>query len=325
MEYTQVGKTDLHVSRICFGTWAFGGDWGQFDYEQSKGGIRKALELGINFFDTAQAYGWGLSERLLGEALQDEIKTRRSELVLATKGGLRMDGGTLLRDSSPAWLEKGLEESLKNLGTDYIDLYQIHWPDANTPYAETARTLDGFVRQGLIRTIGVSNFDVPQMVEFEKTRKIDALQPVYHLFRRDHEAEILPFAKQDGIGVLVYGPLAHGLLAGSFTPAKTFPGDDWRSKSTIFKGEVFRKNLHAVDLLKEFAAQRGTTVGRVAIAWTLANPAVDVAIVGARNAAQIEATAPAADLHLSPEDLAEIERIMQDTVQVIDPTPEGIW
>jgi aryl-alcohol dehydrogenase-like predicted oxidoreductase len=201
----------------------------------------------------------------------------------------------------------------------------VHWPDPKVPFAETADALDEFVKEGLIRAVGVSNFSVAQMVEFEKTRKIDALQPVYHMFRRDHEAEILPYALEHGIGVLVYGPMAHGLLAGNMTLDTQFGQGDWRAKSSIFKGEIFRKNLALVEKLKQYAAQRGCTVAQLAIAWTLANPSVDVAIVGARNPGQIEATAPAAELHLSPGEVAEINHIMQDAVQVIDPTPEGVW
>jgi aryl-alcohol dehydrogenase-like predicted oxidoreductase len=325
MEYTRLGRTDLRVSRVAFGTWAFGGDWGQSDLQHSKAAIRKAFDTGINFFDTAQAYGFGESERVLGDALQSEIRTRRSELILATKGGLRMEGTTLLRDSSPQWLRNGVEESLKNLRTDYLDLYQIHWPDPKVPLAETAAALDGFVREGLIRTVGVSNFSVAEMTEFEKTRKIDALQPVYHMFRRDHEAEILPYAFQHSIGVLVYGPMAHGLLAGKMTLNHKFGPGDWRGTSSIFKGEIFRNNLGLVKELTQFSAQRGCTVAQLAIGWTLANPAVDVAIVGARNAAQIEETAPAAELHLSAAEVAEINQIMKNAIQVIDPTPEGIW
>jgi aryl-alcohol dehydrogenase-like predicted oxidoreductase len=325
MEYIRLGKTDLNVSRVAFGTWAFGGDWGQFDLQQSAAAIQKAFEIGINFFDTAQAYGFGVSERLLGDALKNEIKTRRSELILATKGALRMDGPTLVRDSSPKWLRQGVEESLKNLGTDYIDLYQIHWPDPKVPFAETAAAMDGFVKEGLIRAVGVSNFSAAEMAEFEKTRKIDALQPVYHMFRRDHEAEILPYALEHGIGVLVYGPMAHGLLAGKMDLNTQFRPGDWRATSSIFKGEIFRKNLELVEQLKQYSAQRGCTVAQLSIAWTLANPAVNVAIVGARNPAQIMDTAPAAEIHLTPAEVSEINQIMRDAVQVIDPTPEGIW
>jgi aryl-alcohol dehydrogenase-like predicted oxidoreductase len=324
MEYTRLGQTDLYVSRICFGTWSFGGEWGPVQAEQSIAAVRKAFDLGINFFDTAQGYGFGASESLLGEALRTELKTRRRGVVLATKGGLRRVGDHTVRDSSPAWLRLGLESSLRALGTDYVDLYQIHWPDPGTPFEETAIALDGFVREGKIRYIGVSNFDASQMASFEMTRKIDTLQPPYHLFSRDVEERILPYCEQHSIGVLAYGPLAHGLLTGKFTPESIFRADDWRSKSPLFQGERFRRNLEIVDELKLLATQRGVPLGQLAIAWTLANPAVDVAIVGARTPEQIEQTAPAADVHLDTENLGEIERVMRQAVPVAGPSPETV-
>ncbi len=324
MEYTRLGHTDLHVSRIAFGTWAFGGDWGPVDIDQGKAAIRKALDLGINFFDTAQAYGFGASEQLLGEALRTEIKSRRHAVVLATKGGLRRVGDKTVRDSSPAWLRQGLEDSLRALGTDVIDLYQIHWPDPNTPFAETAHAMDAFVKEGKIRYVGVSNFDARQMADFEMTREIATLQPPYHLFRRDIEDSILPYTLERGIGVLIYGPLAHGLLTGRFTERTVLRADDWRSNNPLFQGEMLRRNLHVVDELERFAGQREFPVGQLAIAWTLANPAVDVAIVGARTAGQIEQTAPAAEMHLTTADLAQIERILRAAVPVGGPAPESV-
>lgn len=323
MEYTELGKTGIHVSKICFGTWAYGGDWGNIDTTAAKAAIRKALDLGVNFFDTAQAYGFGASERLLGEALQPEIRGRRSEIFLATKGGLRQDGDGMSRDSSRSWIRQGVEDSLRFLGTDYVDFYQIHWPDPKTPFEETAATLDELVREGKIRFVGVSNYDDTQMRAFEQVRKLDVLQPPYHLFRRDIEEKILSYCQEHGIGVLAYGPLAHGLLAGKYTTETTFPADDWRSKSDLFKGEKFKKNLGVVEELKHFASARGYTVAQLAIAWVLANPAVDVAIVGARNPGQIEGTTPAASIQLSRDDLREIERIMRGAVPVGGPTPEG--
>jgi aryl-alcohol dehydrogenase-like predicted oxidoreductase len=323
MEYTMLGQTDLYVSRLCFGTWAFGGDWGAVDVAQNRAAIRKALDLGINFFDTAQAYGWGVSERVLSVALRSEIEHHRHGIVLATKGGLRHDGKHLLRDSSPAWLRQGLEASLRNLATDYVDLYQVHWPDPQTPFEETARALDAFVREGKVRYVGVSNYDVPEMETFQRGRKLDALQPPYHLFRRDIEQGILPYCVQHGIGVLVYGPMAHGLLTGRMTPETHFAPDDWRAHSDLFQGDTFRRELAIVDDLERFAAERGCTVGQLAIAWTLANPAVDVAIVGARTPSQIEQNAPAAEIHLTPEGLEQIRRIMRGAVAVGGPTPEA--
>src|SRR5438309_677427 len=150
MEYTRLGRTDLRVSRLCFGTWSFGGEWGAVREEEHKAAIRRALDLGITFFDTAQAYGFGIAESILGAALRPEITGRRDQIVLATKGGLRRQGMTLVRDASPAWLRRGLEESLHFLGTDYVDLYQIHWPDPQTPIAETVGALEDFVREGKV-------------------------------------------------------------------------------------------------------------------------------------------------------------------------------
>ena len=295
MDYTQLGQTSLRVSRISYGTWQFGGDWGRIERSQwdaGKATVQKALELGINFFDTAQAYGFGLAEKMLGEALQPYLKGLREDIVLATKGGLRMEGDKILRDASAGWLCQGVEQSLRNLRVDYIDLYQIHWPDPNTPLEETASTLDQLVQEGKIRYVGVSNYDVEQMKAFEKTRKLDALQPPYSLLRREIEQEILPYTQEHGIGVLVYGPLMHGLLAGTFTPQTTLAVDDWRSKSEIFHGETFQRNLAVVERLKHLAAQEGMSVAQLAIAWVLAQPGIDVAIVGARTPEQTRANRP---------------------------------
>src|SRR3954447_6112094 len=190
MKYTQLGQTSLHVSTLSYGTWQFGGDWGSFEAREAQAAIRQALDLGITFFDTAQAYGFGLAERVLGEALQPELKTQRDKIILATKGGLRMEGDKVVRDASAGWLRQGVEQSLRNLDVDYIDLYQVHWPDPNTPFEETASTLEQFVQEGKIRYVGVSNYNAEQMREFEKTRKIDSLQPPYDLFQRDIEQDI---------------------------------------------------------------------------------------------------------------------------------------
>jgi aryl-alcohol dehydrogenase-like predicted oxidoreductase len=324
MDYTRLGQTDLHVSRLAFGTWSFGGDWGPVDIDDGKAAIRKALDLGINFFDTAQAYGFGAAERMLGEALRPEIKAYRHELVLATKGGLRKQGGELVRDSSPAWLRAGLEASLRALGTDFVDLYQIHWPDPKTPFEETAMAMDAFVREGKVRYVGVSNFDAGQMASFEATRKIDTLQPPYHLFRREIEQSILPYTLHHRVGVLIYGPLAHGLLTGKFSSRTVFRPDDWRSKSELFRGVTLLRNLAIVAELERFSEHREIPVGQLAIAWTLTNPAVDVAIVGARTPSQIKQTAPAAGIHLSTSDLGEIGHIVNGAVPVGGPAPETV-
>ncbi len=322
-EYKQFGTTSLDVSRICIGTWQAGGDWGSVDEDEIVNAIRAAREVGINFFDTAQAYGFGASERVLGKALADDVRSHRDEIVIATKGGLRMDGEHLVRDASPAWLRAGVESSLRALGTDYIDLYQVHWPDPATPIHETAAALDVLVREGKIHFVGVSNFDVAQMAEFGKTRKLDALQPPYDLFRRDVEREILPYCKAHGIGVLVYGPLAHGLLSGTMNEHTTIAPNDWRSKSSLFRGEQFAKNLDAVSALKAFASKRGISIAQLAIAWTLTNPAVDVAIVGVRNPKHVAELAGASRIALTPGDLREIDTILAAAVPTGGPSPEG--
>jgi aryl-alcohol dehydrogenase-like predicted oxidoreductase len=322
MQYTQLGDRGPRVSRIAFGNWSAGGDWGGVDRAAAIDAMREALDLGITLFDTARAYGFGAAEELLGEALRPEINSARESIVIATKGGLRNDGGLPARDSSPQGLRRDLEASLRSLGTDYVDLYQVHWPDPATPIAETARTLDEFVREGKVRYVGVSNYDARQMTEFQQVRPLDTLQPPYHLFRRDIEESVLPFAQEHGIGVLVYGPMAHGLLSGRMTESTTFAPDDWRSKNDMFAGDVFRRNLGIVRRLETFATDRGVTVAQLAIAWTLANPAVDVAIVGARNPEQIRQTAPAADIQLSTDDLARIDLIVRDEVPVGGPAPE---
>ena len=254
MQYTQLGERGPRVSRIAFGNWSAGGDWGRVDRDAAIAATREALALGINLFDTARAYGFGAAEQLLGEALEPEIQSARESIVIATKGGLRKEGGETVRDSSPAALRRDLEASLGFLGTDYVDIYQVHWPDPATPITTTAETLDGFVREGLVRFVGVSNYDPAQMTTFQQVRPIDTLQPPYHLFRRDIEKTILPFAREHGIGVLVYGPLAHGLLSGRMTTETTFAADDWRSSSDLFTGEAFRRNLAVVRDLTAFAA-----------------------------------------------------------------------
>jgi aryl-alcohol dehydrogenase-like predicted oxidoreductase len=322
MQYTRLGERGPHVSRIAFGTWSAGGDWGQVDRDAAIAAMREGLKLGITLFDTARAYGFGAAEKLMGEALQPEIRSARASIVIATKGGLRHDDGRTVRDSSPAALRRDLESSLRDLGTDFVDLYQVHWPDPATPIETTAETLDGFVREGLVRFVGVSNYDVGQMTAFQRVRPIDTLQPPYHLFRRDIETSILPFAREHGIGVLAYGPLAHGLLTGRMDATTTFAADDWRSTSELFTGETFRRNLAIVRDLADVARARDATVAQLAIAWSLANPAVDVAIVGARSPQQIRGTAPAADLRLSSKDMVRIDSILRGDVAVGGPAPE---
>jgi aryl-alcohol dehydrogenase-like predicted oxidoreductase len=318
-----LGMTGLKVSPIAFGTWQLGGEWGEFDEQQAVAAINQARELGVNLFDTAHGYGFGASEQLLGRALRDDLDKRRDEVAIATKGGLRMTDDGLIRDSSPDFLRGGVEDSLRSLRVDYVDIYQVHWPDPKVPFAETAGALEQLVQEGKIRHVGVSNYDAPQMAEFARIRPVETLQPPYHLFRRDIEDEVLPYCREQDIGVLVYGPLAHGLLTGSMDEHSSFAADDWRSQSSVFEGEAFRRNLEMVSELERFAADElGTSVAQLAVAWTLANPAVDVAIVGARSPRHIEEGIAAAELRLSEVELEQIDRIMAGSVAVAGPFPE---
>jgi aryl-alcohol dehydrogenase-like predicted oxidoreductase len=284
--------------------------------------VGRALELGINFFDTAQGYGFGAAEQLLGDAIRG--RARREDVIIATKGGLRQEGENLLRDASAKWLRAGAESSLRNLGTDYIDLYQVHWPDPRTPAQETAEVLDALVREGKVRHVGVSNYAVDEMEALNRFGRLETLQPLYHMFRRDIEREILRYTARHDIGVLVYGSLAHGLLRGRMTPDTAFAAGDWRGTSPDFTGETLRRNLEVVERLKTFARERGVALPELAVAWTLAHPAVDVAIVGARGPSQLDGTAAAASLGLSPEDLDKIDAILADAVPVWGPHPEGM-
>jgi aryl-alcohol dehydrogenase-like predicted oxidoreductase len=322
MQTTTLGRTGLRVSRIAYGTWQLGGDWGAFDEDAAISAIRHALDLGINLFDTAQGYGFGASERLLGKALREEISNDRDSVVIATKGGIRPDSGG--RDASAAYLRRGVEESLRALGVDTIDIYQVHWPDENVPAEETAGALQELVEAGKIRYVGVSNYDAKQMADFSAVRPVDTLQPPYHLFRRGIEAEILPYAIKHNIGVLAYSPLASGLLTGRFDENTTFEDSDWRSQATAFTGDAFRRNLAVVRELEEFAAERDISVSQLAIAWVLAQPGVHVAIVGARSSRNIEVSASAADVRLSADDLARIDKIVAAGVSIEGATPEGV-
>jgi aryl-alcohol dehydrogenase-like predicted oxidoreductase len=321
MDLIRLGRSELRVSRIAFGTWQLGGDWGATDETAAIAAIRHAVDTGINFFDTAQGYGFGASERLLAKALAGRP---RDHVVIATKGGLRpASGGGIERDASPAWVRRGVDESLRALGTDYIDLYQIHWPDPKTPFADTAAALADMRQAGKIRHVGVSNFDEEQMDAFSATLPVETLQPPYHLFRRDIEASILPYTRAHDIGVLAYGPLAHGLLSGTMMAGTTFAPGDWRASSDMFRGEPYRRNLRVVDALQRFAEfELGTTISQLAIAWVLANPAVQVAIVGTRNLRHVDDAISAAGLKLDAAAMRRIDEITAAEVPVGGPSPE---
>jgi aryl-alcohol dehydrogenase-like predicted oxidoreductase len=321
MKKVTLGRSGLEVSRIAYGGGPLGGGMGPFDEERGIASVRRALERGINFFDTGRIYG--RSEELLGKALAPELRSDRDSIVIATKGGTQVSGSPnpgdpgVTRNGSPEAIRADLETSLTTLGVDHIDLYQIHWPDPAVPLAETAGVLGELRDEGKIRAIGVSNFSAAQMAEFERGAPVQTLQPGYSMFNRLPESDELPYAAEHDIGVLVYGPLAHGILSGSkFDPAQTFGDFDWRRNHGFFQPDTMAANLRVVADLEAFAEARGYTVSQLAIAWVLAQGPVHVAILGTGKAEHVDAALAADDIELSPDDLAEIEGILQGAVAV---------
>jgi aryl-alcohol dehydrogenase-like predicted oxidoreductase len=324
MDKVILGKTGLAVSPIAFGTWQLGGDWGATDEAAATRALERSRELGVNFYDTAEGYGWGESERILGRALRADLASRRNEIVIATKGGLNYSTGELRRDSSPEWLRRGVERSLEALGVDHIDIYQVHWPDRDVSFGETAEVLQALVEEGLIRHVGVSNFSAEEMREFSQTRPVETLQPSLSLFRREIEDEILPYCAQENIGVLVYGPLAHGLLTGAMSADMTFATGDWRGAHAEFRGSDFRRNLEVADRLRVFAEETfDCTLAQLAVAWVLSRPGVHSAIVGTRQAKHLEDAVAATEIELSDTDLERIDEIAGDATPLVGVTPES--
>ena len=311
MKTTELGGTGMEISRVGFGAWAIGGaeydwGWGDQDDEQSIAAIHRALELGVNWIDTAAQYGFGHSEQVVGRALEglDE------QPFVFTKGGQpegpnRTTVQTLERDS----LKRECEASLRRLGVEAIDLYQIHWPIPDDEIEEGWSTFAELKQEGLVRHIGVSNFDVAQLRRAQAIAPVETLQPPYSLVDREIEAEILPFAEREGIGVIAYSPMASGLLSGKMTRERieNLPEDDWRKRSERFREPQLSRNLELVERLDRVANRHGVTAGTIAVAWTLRHPAVDGAIVGFRRPDQVDPLVPAAGLELSDEDVAEIE------------------
>ncbi len=316
MEYKPFGRTGLDVSGIGFGCWPMGADrYGPIDESEATQAVRRAFDAGVNCFDTAPGYGIGHSEELLRGALGE----RRSQAIVVTKCGIVFNPakGVFDRDSSRANILREIDESLRRLGTEFVDVYLIHWPDPNTPFAETMRAMDEVANSGKVRFVGVSNFSVEQMEACMKVRRVDVLQVGYHLFDRRMEREVFPFCAQHGIGVMAYGSLGHGLLTGAFTQDTTFVDWDWRSKGVafgqpIFRGENFRKNVAVVERLKEEVARpKGITVAQLALGWVMRNPVVSTALVGARKPAEVDENLGALDVTLSDQDLAQIDEIMR--------------
>lgn len=288
MEYRKLGSSDLNLSVIGFGAWGIGGKpfWSSEGDNMSVKSIQKAYDLGVNFFDTAPVYGFGLSEKLIGKAL----KKVRDKVILATKCGLRWEKeslGAITKNATRESILLEIDQSLERLDTDYIDLYQVHWPDGKTPPEETMAALLEIQKQGKIRHIGVSNYSVAQMQECLKTGPVVSLQPEYSLLARSIEKEIVPFCLINDIGIIAYSSLASGVLTGKYDRNTKFK--DWRSKGIIgeFTGEAFVKNIEKVERLKAVAESEGKTCGQMAVNWVTHQPGVASALVGVKNDRQV--------------------------------------
>jgi aryl-alcohol dehydrogenase-like predicted oxidoreductase len=313
MERIEIGKSGPTTSRIGLGTWAIGGwMWGGTDEAQSIATIRSAVERGITLIDTAPAYGFGRSEEIVGKALAEG--SLRDKVQIATKVGLAWKDGKVFRDSRPARIRKEIEDSLRRLRTDYIDLYQVHWPDLETPIAETARTLADLRRQGKIRAIGVSNYSPAQMDAFRAVASLDAVQPPYNLFEREIDGDVLPYAKHTALTVLSYGALCRGLLSGRMTADTKFDGDDLRKVDPKFQGQRFRQYLAAVDQLKKLAQERfGKSVLALAVRWVL-DQGPTIALWGARNPSQMDPIAEIDGWHIDAATKREIDAILKRNI-----------
>lgn len=324
MEKRQLGNSDLHITPIGFGAWAIGGPgyafgWGPQDDAHSVAAIHRAVDAGINWIDTAAVYGLGHSERVVAQALKAMGSSRRPYVF--TKCSLVWDEkGDISHSLKAASVRKELEDSLRRLETDVIDLYQVHW---SKPWAlrepapdieEGWTTLAALQQEGKIRHIGVSNFDVAEMERLRPIAPITSLQPPYSMLRRGIEDEILPYCLANRIGVIVYSPMAAGILSGAMTRerAAALPADDWRTKNPEYQEPRLSKNLAIVEELRAIGSRYDAAPGAVAIAWTLRQPAVTGAIVGFRNPAQVEGLLAAASLRLSTDDIARIDGLTAD-------------
>ena len=314
MHTRKLGNSDLSITPVGFGAWAIGGSgweyaWGTQDDADSIAAIHRALELGVNWIDTAAVYGMGHSEEVVARALAAWSGPRP---YVFTKCGLRWDErGQVYPVLKADSIRRECEDSLRRLHVEAIDLYQIHWPTGSaTETDEGWATLAQLQREGKVRWIGVSNFDVEQLRRTLAIAPITSLQPPYSLIRRAIEAEILPFCQRQGLGVIVYSPMASGLLTGAMTRerAANLPKDDWRHRDPEFNEPKLSQNLELVERLRAVGAWYGRSPGEVAIAWTLRHPAVTGAIVGARSAMQVEGVMRAGDFRLSEEEIAAIER-----------------
>ena len=315
MEQISIGNSGLTTSRVGLGTWAIGGwMWGGTDEARSIATIRAAVEQGITLIDTAPVYGFGRSEEIVGKALAEG--GLRKSVTVATKVGLAWRGGAPYRDGRRERIRREIEDSLRRLRTDVIDLYQVHWPDLQTPLEETARALEDLLREGKVRAIGVSNFSPRQMNVFRAVASLDAVQPPYNLFEREIEAEVLPYAAASGLTVLSYGALCRGLLSGRMRADTTFDEGDLRRMDPKFQGARFRQYLAAVESLSKLARERSDqSVLALAVRWVL-DQGPTIALWGARSPDQLRAVREIDGWHIDDETKLEIDSILERCIPV---------
>jgi aryl-alcohol dehydrogenase-like predicted oxidoreductase len=315
MEYRDFGQTGIKISAMGFGCWEIGGGYGSIEETEFIRAVNRALDLGVNSFDTAEAYGFGASERSLAKALGN----RRKEAVITTKFGIGYPDAKNYRDSTRKRVFDSIEKSLTNLNTDYVDVYLVHWPDRNTPFEEPMRALDDLVKQGKVRAVGLSNFRRDEIEACMKARRVDVVQYCWNMFDRRMQKDIYPYCREHHIGVMAYGSLAYGMLTGTFSEEMTFEKNDWRSKrgqlaninlfQHLFGPDHYLKNLRAVEELKAMAKRYGKTLPQFALRWTLSNPVISTALVGCRNPREVEDNAGALGWTISDADMKEIDAI----------------
>ncbi|MCL2450190.1 MAG: aldo/keto reductase [Polyangiaceae bacterium] len=315
MEYAKIPDLTLEASRVGLGTWAMGGyQWGGSDDDESVRTIHEALDLGINLIDTAPAYGFGHSEEVVGRAIGERGK--RDQVILATKVGLERGGDELFRNSTRRQIFDEVDVSLRRLRTDYIDLYQVHWPDFATPYEETAEALRDLQRAGKVRAVGVSNYSTEAMDRFAGVTRLATAQPPLNLFEREAQADVLPWCRAHGAATLTYGALCRGLLSGAIDERTVFKGDDLRKMDPKFQPPRLEQYLEAVTLLDRYARTRyDKGVLALAVRWVLDQPGVSVALWGARQTSEL---APLPDLvgwHLDEEALRYVDEVLAHSVR----------
>lgn len=316
MERTEIADTGIETTRIGLGTWAIGGwMWGGTECRRAVETIHSALDRGVGLIDTAPVYGFGTSEEIVGEAV-DTWDGDRDDVVLATKVALEWDEDEhVVRNSTPERLRREIRDSLERLRTDYIDIYQVHWPDPLVPFEETASVMREFLDDGRIRAVGVSNYSPEQMDAFRSAAPLHVCQPPYNLFEREIEEDVLPYCREEGISTLTYGALCRGMLSGKMSRDRDFEGDDLRNTDPKFQGDRFDQYLEAVDRLDEYARENyDRRVLHLAVRWLLDRPGVSVALWGARRPDQLDPVDEVFGWELDADDFEAIDDILDETI-----------